>query len=137
MSSRDLGEITRIEDAALTVAAQAGNVASLGLLLERHRAGMRAVAVSVLGPGPDVDDVMQDAALTALRRVGDVRDPEAVGPWLRMIVRNHARSLLRGGGGASISGRSMICMCPPRNPVLSGGWSGTPCGTGSGRPSRS
>jgi RNA polymerase sigma-70 factor (ECF subfamily) len=95
MSSRDLGEITRIEDAALTLAAQAGDVASLGLLLERHRAGMRAVAVSVLGPGPDVDDVVQDAALTALRRVGDVRDPEAVGPWLRMIVRNHARSLLR------------------------------------------
>ncbi|WP_405846028.1 RNA polymerase sigma factor [Streptomyces sp. NBC_01518] len=97
MGSRDLGEITRIEDAALTLAAQAGDVASLGLLLERHRAGMRAVAVSVLGPGPDVDDVVQDAALTALRRVGDVRDPEAVGAWLRMIVRNAARSLLRGG----------------------------------------
>lgn len=96
MSSRNPGEITRIEDAALTLAAQAGDVASLGLLLERHRAGMRAVAVSVLGPGPDVDDVVQDAALTALRRVGDVRDPEAVGAWLRMIVRNHARSLLRG-----------------------------------------
>jgi RNA polymerase sigma factor (sigma-70 family) len=96
MGSRDTGEITRIEDAALTLAAQAGDVASLGLLLERHRAGMRAVAVSVLGPGPDVDDVVQDAALTALRRVGDVRDPEAVGPWLRMIVRNTARSLLRG-----------------------------------------
>lgn len=133
MSSRNPGEITRIEDAALTLAAQAGDVASLGLLLERHRAGMRAVAVSVLGPGPDVDDVVQDAALTALRRVGDVRDPEAVGPWLRMIVRNHARSLLR---EPSISGRSTICMCPSRNPVLSGGWSGTPCGTGSGRPSR-
>ncbi|MEV0481548.1 sigma-70 family RNA polymerase sigma factor [Streptomyces sp. NPDC050508] len=96
MSSRNAGEITRIEDAALTLAAQAGDVAALGLLLERHRAGMRAVAVSVLGPGPDVDDVVQDAALTALRRVGDVRDPEAVGPWLRMIVRNAARSLLRG-----------------------------------------
>ncbi|MEV8541852.1 sigma-70 family RNA polymerase sigma factor [Streptomyces sp. NPDC051572] len=96
MSSRNLGEITRIEDAALTLAAQTGDVASLGLLLERHRAGMRAVAVSVLGPGPDVDDVVQEAALTALRRVGDVRDPEAVGAWLRMIVRNQARSLLRG-----------------------------------------
>ncbi|MDX2642256.1 sigma-70 family RNA polymerase sigma factor [Streptomyces sp. PA03-1a] len=86
----------RAEDVALTRAAQAGDVTALGLLLERHRAGMRAVALSVLGPGPDVDDVLQDAALTALRRVGDVRDPAAVGPWLRMIVRNNARSLLRG-----------------------------------------
>ncbi|MET7572375.1 sigma-70 family RNA polymerase sigma factor [Streptomyces sp. NPDC005492] len=96
MSSRNAGEVARVEDAGLTLAAQAGDVSALGLLLERHRAGMRAVAVSVLGPGPDVDDVVQDAALTALRRVGDVRDPEAVGAWLRMIVRNAARSLLRG-----------------------------------------
>ncbi|MGW8881300.1 RNA polymerase sigma factor [Streptomyces sp. OK228] len=56
---------------------------------------MRAVALSVLGPGPDVDDVVQDAAVTALRRVGDVRDPAAVGAWLGMIVRNASRSLLR------------------------------------------
>ncbi|WP_406274843.1 RNA polymerase sigma factor [Streptomyces sp. NBC_00191] len=94
--SQNAGEAVRLEDAVLTRAAQAGDVAALGLLLERHRAGMRAVAVSILGPGPDVDDVVQDAAVTALRRVGDVRDPAAVGPWLRMIVRNASRSLLRG-----------------------------------------
>ncbi|MGW4823249.1 RNA polymerase sigma factor [Streptomyces sp. NPDC004227] len=94
--SQIVGDISRPEDAALTRAAQAGDVAALGQLLERHRAGMRAVALSVLGPGPDVDDVLQDAAVTALRRVGDVRDPAAVGAWLRMIVRNASRSLLRG-----------------------------------------
>ncbi|MCX4584660.1 RNA polymerase sigma factor [Streptomyces sp. NBC_01481] len=94
--SPNAGETVRLEDAPLTRAAQAGDVAALGLLLERHRAGMRAVAVSILGPGPDVDDVVQDAAVTALRRVGDVRDPAAVGPWLRMIVRNTSRSLVRG-----------------------------------------
>ncbi|MHA5053757.1 RNA polymerase sigma factor [Streptomyces sp. SD15] len=96
--SRNAGEAACIEDAVLTRAAQAGDVAALGLLLERHQAGMRAVALSILGPGPDVDDMVQDAALTALRRVGDVRDPAAVGPWLRMIVRNASRSLLRGSG---------------------------------------
>ncbi|MFG2478594.1 RNA polymerase sigma factor [Streptomyces fagopyri] len=90
------GEAARLEDAVLTRAAQAGDITALGLLLERHRAGMRAVALSILGPGPDVDDVVQDAAVTALRRVGDVRDPAAVGAWLRMIVRNAGRSLLRG-----------------------------------------
>ena len=83
------------EDAALTRAAQAGDVVALGLLIERHQAGMRAVALSLLGPGPDAEDVVQDAALTALRRIGAVRDPAATGPWLRMIVRNRCRSLLR------------------------------------------
>ncbi|MFI5474505.1 RNA polymerase sigma factor [Streptomyces cacaoi] len=83
-------------DAALTQGAQAGDVVALGLLLERHRAGMRAVALSILGPGPDTDDVLQDAVLVALARIGDVRDPGAVGAWLRMIVRNKCRMLLRG-----------------------------------------
>lgn len=83
------------EDVMLTRAARAGDVAALGLLLEQHRAGMRAVAVSILGPGPDVDDVLQDASLVALTRIADVRDPRAVGPWLRMIVRNGCRMLLR------------------------------------------
>ncbi|MEV8544715.1 sigma-70 family RNA polymerase sigma factor [Streptomyces sp. NPDC051572] len=85
----------RTEDAQLTRAAQSGEVAALGLLLERHRAGMRAVAVSILGPGADADDVMQDAALTALLRIGDVRDSEAVGAWLRAIVRNAGRVVVR------------------------------------------
>jgi RNA polymerase sigma-70 factor (ECF subfamily) len=92
---REVEKVPRVEDATLTRAAQAGEVAALGLLLERHRAGMRAVALSILGPGADADDVMKDAALTALRRIGDVRDPGAVGAWLRMIVRNASRSVLR------------------------------------------
>ncbi|MFJ4626448.1 RNA polymerase sigma factor [Streptomyces sp. NPDC088847] len=91
----DLAGAAYKEDAALTRAAQAGEVAALGLLLERHRAGMRAVVVSILGPGADADDVMQEAALTALLRIGDVREPAAVGAWLRMVVRNAARLVLR------------------------------------------
>lgn len=83
-------------DVELTRAAQAGDVTALGLLLEKHRAGMQAVALGVLGPGPDVDDVVQDAAMVALVRIAELRDPGAVGPWLRMIVRNRCRMLLRG-----------------------------------------
>ncbi|MFC1404192.1 MULTISPECIES: RNA polymerase sigma factor [Streptacidiphilus] len=82
-------------DVDLVQAARGGEVAAVGLLIERHGAGMRAVAVSLLGPGADVEDVLQDAALIALRRVAEVRDPEAVGAWLRMVVRNCCRALLR------------------------------------------
>jgi RNA polymerase sigma-70 factor, ECF subfamily len=82
-------------DAELTCRAQAGDAGALGLLLARHQAGMRAVALGVLGHVPAVDDVLQDAALAALRRIGDVRDPAAVGAWLRMIVRNGCRTRLR------------------------------------------
>jgi RNA polymerase sigma factor (sigma-70 family) len=83
------------DDAELVRAAQAGHVSSLGLLLARHRAGMRAVALSILGPGPDADDAVQEASLVALRRIGDLRDPQAVAPWLRAVVRNACRMQLR------------------------------------------
>ncbi|MBM0278156.1 RNA polymerase sigma factor [Micromonospora tarensis] len=83
-------------DAELVVLAQAGDPAALGVLLSRHEAGMRAVALSVLGYGPDAEDAVQDAMVVALRRIGEVRDPAAVGPWLRAIVRNNSRMLVRG-----------------------------------------
>ncbi|MFI6375666.1 RNA polymerase sigma factor [Streptomyces sp. NPDC050546] len=82
-------------DEELTRRAQAGEIEALGLLLARHQAPMRAVALSLLGNGPDAEDAVQDAALTALRRIGDVRDPAAVGAWLRAIVRNASRMRLR------------------------------------------
>jgi RNA polymerase sigma factor (sigma-70 family) len=82
-------------DQELTARAQTGDSTALGLLLARHQAGMRAVALSMLGFGPDAEDAVQDACLIALRRIGDVRDPSAVGSWLRTIVRNACRMRLR------------------------------------------
>ncbi|MEU7656187.1 sigma-70 family RNA polymerase sigma factor [Micromonospora taraxaci] len=83
-------------DAELVVLAQAGDPAALGALLARHEAEMRAVAVSILGYGPDAEDAVQDAMVAALRRIGELRDPSAVGPWLRAIVRNNSRMTVRG-----------------------------------------
>ncbi|WP_431953383.1 RNA polymerase sigma factor [Actinacidiphila sp. bgisy167] len=44
---------------------------------------------------PDAEDAVQDAALIALRRIGGIRDPDAAGPWPRMVVRNVCRARLR------------------------------------------
>ncbi|MET1071421.1 MAG: sigma factor, partial [Umezawaea sp.] len=66
-----------VSDVELVRAAQSGEVAALGTLLARHRAGMRAVALGVLGYGPDADDAVQDASLAALSGIGDLRDPAA------------------------------------------------------------
>jgi RNA polymerase sigma factor (sigma-70 family) len=84
-----------LSDLGLVRGAQRGDAESLGLLLERHQPGMRAVALSILGHGPDAEDAVQDAALVALARIGDLRDPAAAGPWLRMIVRNGCLMQLR------------------------------------------
>lgn len=79
----------------LVLAAQRGDAASFALLIERHRSGMMAVAVAILGYCPDAEDVVQDAVVTALTKLGSLRDPSAAGPWLRAITRNGSRMKLR------------------------------------------
>jgi RNA polymerase sigma factor (sigma-70 family) len=85
----------RSVDHLLVHEAQAGDVAALGALLERYRPAMFAVALAVLGKPGDAQDAVQDAMLTALTRIRDLRDPDAVGPWLKTIVRNCCRMQLR------------------------------------------
>jgi RNA polymerase sigma factor (sigma-70 family) len=57
------------------------------MLLERHRAGLHAVALSILGHGPQAEDAVHDAFLVALRRLDELREPAAVGAWLRTVAR--------------------------------------------------
>jgi RNA polymerase sigma factor (sigma-70 family) len=83
------------DDADLVAATRRGDPAGAGALLARHRAAMHAVAVSLLGWSPDAEDAVQDAMLTALQRIPELRNPAAVGPWLKAITRNNARMRLR------------------------------------------
>jgi RNA polymerase sigma factor (sigma-70 family) len=102
-------------DAELVRAAWSGDATALGSLLARHRAGMRAVALSLLGYGPDADDAVQDACLVALGHVGDLRDPDAVGPWLRTVVRNACLMRLRQSRTVPLDGPTVLTL-PTREP---------------------
>jgi RNA polymerase sigma-70 factor (ECF subfamily) len=48
-----------------------------------------------MGPGPDVEDVVQEASLVALTDIGRIRDPQRVRAWLTGTTRNLARTWLR------------------------------------------
>lgn len=67
----------------------------MAVLLVRHRAAMHAVAASVLGAGPEVEDVVQDASLVALTELGRIRDPSLARAWLTGVTRNLARARIR------------------------------------------
>ena len=84
-----------LSDAALVRAAQAGDTAGLGALLERHRSRLHAIAVSVVGHGPAAEDAVQETFLIALRRIGELRDPAAARAWLAAILVNVCRGELR------------------------------------------
>jgi RNA polymerase sigma factor (sigma-70 family) len=82
-------------DGDLVLAAQRGDAQSLAVLLMRHRAAMHAVAAAVMGAGPDVEDVVQDASLVAITDIGRIRDPSLARAWLTGTTRNLARARLR------------------------------------------
>ena len=84
-----------LSDAALVRAAQAGDTAGLGALLERHRARLHAIAVGIVGHGPAAEDAVQETFLIALRRIGELRDPAAARAWLAAILVNVCRGELR------------------------------------------
>ena len=82
-------------DADLVAAARRGDASALGLLLERHRPHLYATALRLLGYRVDAEDAVQETCLAALRHIGTVRDPEAFGSWLQVVLRRaclqHAR----------------------------------------------
>ncbi|WP_041840827.1 RNA polymerase sigma factor [Actinoplanes friuliensis] len=82
-------------DEELVTSALTGEVSAFVVLTERHRAGMRATAIAVLGYTDEAEDAVQDAVLTALQRLSDLREPAAAGAWLRQIVRNNCLMRLR------------------------------------------
>ncbi len=92
-------------DADLVRAAQNGDTASLGVLLERYRASLHARALGILGLGPQAEDAVHDTFLVALRRIDWVREPAAVGGWLHAVLRNVCLMRLRAGQGNCSSTR--------------------------------
>ncbi len=91
------------DDATLVRAAQRGDAASLGMLLERHRALLHAVAVGMLGHGPQAEDAVHDAFLIALRRIGELREAAAARAWLLAVLGNVCRAQLRRPGATPVA----------------------------------
>jgi RNA polymerase sigma-70 factor (ECF subfamily) len=63
-------------------------------LFRRFAPVVHGIALAVVGP-VDADDVTQEVFLKVFHRIGDLRDPTAVGAWLCGIARNAARDFLR------------------------------------------
>ncbi|HYZ80193.1 MAG TPA: sigma factor [Solirubrobacteraceae bacterium] len=87
--------MSELDDAALVRIAQTGDPIGLGVLLERHRARLHAVALAMLGHGPDAEDAVQETFVIALQRIGELREPAAAGAWLTTVQTNVCRARRR------------------------------------------
>jgi RNA polymerase sigma-70 factor (ECF subfamily) len=83
-------------DARLVTAARDGDRTAFGQLYDRFAPMVHGLLLARV-PRADVDDLVQEAFLQALRRLGSLRDAEAFGPWLAAIARNRARDHWRRG----------------------------------------
>lgn len=86
-SGLSVGEIS--EDSRLVAAARVGDRTAFGRLYERHARLVHGVLLAH-APFAEVDDLVQDVFLTAMRRLDSLRDPDAFAGWLLAIARNRA-----------------------------------------------
>jgi RNA polymerase sigma-70 factor (ECF subfamily) len=82
------------EDAMLVSAARDGDRAAFGRLYDRYARMVHGVLLAKV-PVSEVDDLVQDAFLQALRRLSTLREPGSFGAWLAAITRNLANDYHR------------------------------------------
>ena len=72
-----------------------GDIAAFEVLVRRYSPMMRAYARRVMGSDADVDDIVQEAFVTAWQRFSELEDPAAVKSWLMRIVSRKAMDRVR------------------------------------------
>jgi len=85
-------------DAQLVIAYTAGDRGALAGIYDRFSAGLYDTAAAMLRDRHEAADAMQDVFLIAAERMGQLREPERLKPWLYAILRNevYRRSKRRG-----------------------------------------
>jgi RNA polymerase sigma-70 factor, ECF subfamily len=84
----------RPEDGRMVEAARAGDRVAFGQLYDRYARMVHGVLMARV-PLNDVDDLVQDVFVLALRRLSTLRDVQSFGAWLAAIARNLANDYHR------------------------------------------
>ncbi|MCF2527218.1 RNA polymerase sigma factor [Yinghuangia soli] len=82
-------------EALLVTRAAEGDDAAFGVLVRGHAPQLLALATRLLGSAVEAEDAVQDALVTAWRRLPEFRREAAFGTWLFRITTNRCLNLLR------------------------------------------
>lgn len=82
------------DDGLLVEAARAGDRVAFGRLYERYARMVHGILMARVPLG-EVDDLVQDVFVMALRRLSSLRDAARFGGWLAAIARNRANDYHR------------------------------------------
>ncbi|MEV0188189.1 RNA polymerase sigma factor [Kitasatospora purpeofusca] len=84
-----------LPDQVLVARSADGDHESYAELMRRHTPRMLALATRMLGDRPAAEDDVQEACLTAWRRLPDFRGDAGFGTWMYRIVTNRCLNTLR------------------------------------------
>jgi RNA polymerase sigma-70 factor (ECF subfamily) len=84
-----------IEGGELARAAALGDEQAFTQLVARHHRDLQRVAYVICRDPALAEDAAQAAWAIAWRRIGDIRDPKAIGSWLVAVAANEARRIMR------------------------------------------
>ena len=87
--------LERADDGIVAGRAMDGDVAAFAVLVRRYTPMMRAYTQRMLNASADVDDIVQDAFVTAWQRLPELDEPAKVKRWLMRIVSRKAVDRLR------------------------------------------
>jgi RNA polymerase sigma-70 factor, ECF subfamily len=91
---KDAGHIVD-EDSVLIERIRHGDRRALGELFERHVVGVRRLLVSVIGPGMDLDDLVQEIFIQVQRSISNFREQAKFSTWLHRVAVRQAYNCLR------------------------------------------
>ena len=79
---------TTTTDAQLVTSFLAGDRGALAAIYDRYAPGLYDTAAAMLSDRHDASDMVQDVFCIAVERLGQLRDPERLKPWLYAVLRN-------------------------------------------------
>ncbi|MEU6405870.1 sigma-70 family RNA polymerase sigma factor [Streptomyces sp. NPDC046985] len=84
-----------LNDGLLAVRAAEGDEDAFAVLVRRHAPAMVRLATRMLGRRGEAEDAVQDAFVSAWRRLPEFQGRSAFGAWIHRIVANRCLNVLR------------------------------------------
>jgi RNA polymerase sigma-70 factor (ECF subfamily) len=81
---------TETSEYSLVLAAQDGDREAFGQLAQRYERAVYATALRRLGNHAEAQEVCQEVLVRAMQKIGQLREPEAFGGWLRAVANRMA-----------------------------------------------
>jgi RNA polymerase sigma factor (sigma-70 family) len=85
-----------MQDRDVVAGIVAGDPAGLAAAYDAYAASLHAYCRTLLGEPADAADAVQDTFVIAAAKLGGLRDPDRLRPWLYAVARNECHRRLRG-----------------------------------------